>query len=208
MSKIILDQESFKALAASTRIDILKLLHQKPHTQTELAKELGMKPASVNDHLKALLKSALVLQKDEGRKWKYYVLTEKSLGILEPERKQIWITLAVLIFSFIGTVLSYLKDIFGVSEFSSAQMAGEELTRDAYNANLVLPQQAEYASKAAYEASNYASEAGQSALQTVDVIKQEPNYLLWFFVGLTIISLIVFLALIVRKFLLRKNFVR
>ncbi|MBI5065556.1 winged helix-turn-helix transcriptional regulator [Candidatus Woesearchaeota archaeon] len=199
MTKIILDQESFKALAASTRVDILKLLHQKPHTQAELANELGMKPASVNDHLKALLKSALVLQKDEGRKWKYYVLTEKSLGILEPERKQIWITLAVLIFSFIGSVLSYLKDLFGVHEFSSAQIAGEELTKDAYNANIILPQQAEYASKASSEAINYASEAGQSAIQKSEVLRQEPNYLLWFFAGLMLISLVVLLFLWYKK---------
>ncbi|MBI4918913.1 winged helix-turn-helix transcriptional regulator [archaeon] len=193
MSKIILDQESFKALAANTRIEVLKLLHQKPHTQAELAKELEMKPASINDHLKALQKAELINQKDEGRKWKYYVLTEKGRCILEPERKQIWITLAVLIFSFIGAVLSYLKGLFGISEFSSAQMMQDQLGQDVYEVNTILPQQAEYASKASAETLNYASEAGQSAIQKSEVLRQEPNFLLYFFVILLFASLIALL---------------
>ncbi len=204
MNKIVLDQESFKALAASTRIEVLKLLHRRPHTQAELAQELEMKPASVNEHLKALLKADLINQKDEGRKWKYYSLTEKGRCVLEPERKQIWITLAVLIFSFIGTVLSYLKGLFGRTD--SSQMMQDQLGQDVYQKSVMLPQQAEYASQASTEmlkesteAFNYASEAGRSVVQNAEVIQQEPNYLLYFFVILMITSLAMLIFFWYRK---------
>lgn len=193
MSKIILDIGSFKALAASKRIKILKLLNQKPHTQTELAKELSMKPASVNDHLKALKSADLIFQKDEGRKWKYYYLTEKAKCILEPERKTIWITLVVLVFSFIGTMLSYGMEIFKESE------------------NYMLTvSEAELMSK-----SSYAIKPEERVMDAAPMIEKTPkiietaatqtNYLLLFFLILTGITLL-FLVFLLGKYLIKKRY--
>lgn len=105
--KIVLDRESFKALAAETRVRILKLLHQRRHMQAELASELGMALPSVKEHLDALEKAGLILRKDEGRKWKYYELTMKGKAVLDPEQKRIWIVLSLFIISVAGGLAAY-----------------------------------------------------------------------------------------------------
>jgi len=208
MSKVILDQESFKALGASKRIYILKLLNEKPHTQAELAKALGIKPASVNEHLKELIKAKLIIQNDDGRKWKYYKLTEKAKCILEPERKTIWITLGVLIFSFAGTILSYTKGLFANSQKyitqPSMQTAKESIISPAERMFEVAPKTAivDLQNKLAEESIQNATNTIPS---TTQIVQLEPNYLLWFFTGLTIISLIILLAYFLKMKFLKNN---
>ncbi len=75
---IRLDKETFKALASATRIDVLKLLGQRNHMQSELASALGLSVPTVKEHLSALEKAGLVERHDEGRKWKYYSLTKRA----------------------------------------------------------------------------------------------------------------------------------
>ncbi|MBI4150954.1 winged helix-turn-helix transcriptional regulator [Candidatus Woesearchaeota archaeon] len=106
---ITLDRESFKALAAETRIKILKSLHQRRKMQSELAAELEMKDPSVNEHLTALVKAGLVVKKDDGHKWKYYELTQKGKAILDPEEKRFFITLALLVLSAVGGIVGYVR---------------------------------------------------------------------------------------------------
>ncbi|MBI4144640.1 winged helix-turn-helix transcriptional regulator [Candidatus Woesearchaeota archaeon] len=128
--KIILDRESFKALAAESRIRILKLLHQRKHMQAELAGALDMSLPAVKEHLDALEKAGLILRKDEGRKWKYYELTQKGKAVLDPEQKRIWIVLSLFIISVAGGIAAYgrvlLSDYLnpaGVALAKSAELA-------------------------------------------------------------------------------------
>jgi DNA-binding transcriptional ArsR family regulator len=107
--RITLDRMSFKALAAESRILILKSLYKRQKMQSELALELGMKEPSVSEHLHALAKAGLIEKHDEGRKWKYYTLTTKGKAVLDPEQKRIWITLALLVFSVAGGFTAYLR---------------------------------------------------------------------------------------------------
>jgi len=107
--EIRLDKETFKALASTTRVDVLKLLNQRRHMQSEIASSLGLSVPTVKEHLAALEKAGLVERHDEGRKWKYYSLTSKGKGILNPEEMKIWIVLAMLVFSVVGGIWSSLK---------------------------------------------------------------------------------------------------
>ena len=107
--KIVLDQETFKALATGTRVKILKTLNKRRHTQSELSVVLGVSVPTIKEHLSALAKAGLVKRHEEGRKWIYYSLTEKSKCVLDPERKRLWIVLAFFILSAMGTAFSAAK---------------------------------------------------------------------------------------------------
>ncbi len=108
-SKIALDAKSFKALAADTRISILKHLSSRRYTQSELANLLKLKIPTVKEHLIALENADLVKKIDEGRKWKYYELTDKSRAILNPESKNIFIVVGLFLFSALATLFSFQK---------------------------------------------------------------------------------------------------
>ena len=106
---ITLDKESFKALAADTRINILKILLKRQHLQTELAQELSMSIPTIKEHLDALVKAGLVERKEEGRKWKYYALSKNGKAILDPEQKRIFLVLSLFILSVVGGVAAYFR---------------------------------------------------------------------------------------------------
>lgn len=74
----ILTREALKILAVDTRLDILKLLDERPHTLTEIKDALELAPATVSEHLGKLEEAGLVEKRDEGRKWKYYRLTAEG----------------------------------------------------------------------------------------------------------------------------------
>ncbi len=96
--KIILDQQTFKALAVDSRVKILKELSKRQKTQSELAEAMGLSVATVKEHLDKMREANLIKIKDADRKWKYYFLTEKGKCVLFPERKKIWVILTSLIF--------------------------------------------------------------------------------------------------------------
>jgi len=120
--EIRLDKETFKALASGTRVDVLKLLNQRRHMQSEIAASLGLSVPTVKEHLAALEKAGLVERHDEGRKWKYYSLTNKGKGVLNPEEMKIWIVLAMLVLSVVGGIWSSLK-MFAPAPVAEAKMA-------------------------------------------------------------------------------------
>lgn len=120
---ISLDKETFKALASSTRVDVLKLLGQRRYMQSELASMLDLSVPTVKEHLSALEKAGLVEKHEEGRKWKYYSLTKKGHGVLHPEELKIFIVLGLFCLSVVGGVLTYLKSLAGYG----AQMVSKEM---------------------------------------------------------------------------------
>ena len=107
--KVTLDKASFKALAVESRVDILKTLQGRQHTQTELAESLGLSVPTVKEHLDALVKAGLVERRDEGRKWVYYALTKKGKAVLNPEEAKFWIVLGTLALTVGGAVTGFIK---------------------------------------------------------------------------------------------------
>jgi DNA-binding transcriptional ArsR family regulator len=82
---VILDSDSFKALASHVRIDILKFLDQRQMTVTDLSKVLKISKSTAHKHLERLVEVGLIERLDENRKWVYYRITRKGLKILHPE---------------------------------------------------------------------------------------------------------------------------
>jgi DNA-binding transcriptional ArsR family regulator len=86
VAKITLDADTFRALASSTRLTVLKALDERRKTLTELSRDLALNKATVHEHLQLLTAAGLVRKRDdEGRKWIYYELTWTGQRILHPE---------------------------------------------------------------------------------------------------------------------------
>lgn len=105
MTKIVLDAESFKALASDTRLQILKALDARPLTVSELSRLLSLNKATVFEHLKQLIDAELAKRENEpARKWVYYRLTWKGRNVLHPENAQIFLMLGIGALSVGGLV--------------------------------------------------------------------------------------------------------
>ncbi len=85
MNEIKIGLDEFRALSSDTRISIIKMLHERNYTLSEMSKKLSMSSPTIKQHLETLVKSDLIEQKDEGRKWKYYSLTRKGKKLIEPD---------------------------------------------------------------------------------------------------------------------------
>ena len=206
--KIVLDQDTFKALATGTRVKILKTLVKRRHTQSELSAVLKMSVPTIKEHLSALEKAGLVKRHEEGRKWIYYSLTEKSKCVLDPERKRLWIVLGLFILSAVGTVASAVKYysapiVMGakgggpmlarVPEAFGAREAVAQVAMDSLEEAAVNTIQAEVAPTAAKAAPTLADAAPEAINHTVpiitDVAKPFP-YVLIGLAGATLLLLV------------------
>jgi DNA-binding transcriptional ArsR family regulator len=118
--KITLDRESFRSLASRTRVDILKSLDRRRKMLTELSRQFGMSPSTIKEHMDNLSRAGLVVQIDDGHKWKYYELTPKAREILHPEGTRIYIILGLSLFALLFTAWDLLR--LGVSY--AAPLAG------------------------------------------------------------------------------------
>lgn len=107
--KLTLDKESLKAITVETRVKILKVLANKQQTLSDLSQLLGLSAPTLKEHLNVLEKVTMINKLEEGRKWKYYKITEKGLCMIYPERKRIWITLSLLGLSVVATTISVLR---------------------------------------------------------------------------------------------------
>ena len=128
--KIILDPATFKALASESRISMLKHLLKRRYTQSEIAALMDISVPTAKEHLSALENAGLVKMIDEGRKWKYYALTDKGKAIGNPEvtenpirEKKFWIMLAGLGLSAAGWTWSYVQTGVGtIGTFGQTQV--------------------------------------------------------------------------------------
>ena len=82
--RIVLDEKSFKALSADSRVGILKSLNERRRTLSELSQKLNLGNSTIKEHCDILVNADLIKQIDEGRKWKYYELTQKGKQIISP----------------------------------------------------------------------------------------------------------------------------
>jgi len=99
--KVILDNQSFRALSAESRVEILKSLNERRMTLSELSKRLELESSTIKEHCMILAKADLIKQIDEGRKWKYYELTGKGKSLLEPNFMEEAKVLIVLCFGLV-----------------------------------------------------------------------------------------------------------
>ncbi len=95
MDEITIDRQTLKALATDTRISILKHLASRRMTQAELAQSIGISAPSVSEHVRSLSQAGLITTIDEGRKWKYFELTQKGSAIVKPSNTRVWFLLAI-----------------------------------------------------------------------------------------------------------------
>ena len=79
-----IDRKTIKALAADTRLEILKSLGNRRKTPSELSKELDLAVSTITEHLNKLEEAGLVNRKDTGHKWIYYELSDKATGLVKP----------------------------------------------------------------------------------------------------------------------------
>ncbi|MBU0899041.1 MAG: metalloregulator ArsR/SmtB family transcription factor [Nanoarchaeota archaeon] len=129
--KITLDKKAFKVLASDTRVNILKSLGQQRKMLTELAKELGMSVSTIKEHLDKLSEAGLVVQRDDGHKWKYYELTRVGETILNPDHDtKIWVLLSLSGVALLATAYDFINRFMtgGMSAFSQT---ADSLTKEA-----------------------------------------------------------------------------
>ncbi len=85
MAKVTLDLETFKALASTSRLQVLKALDERRKTLSEISRDLDLNKATVHEHLQVLVTTGLVKKLDEGRKWIYYELSWQGQRLLHPQ---------------------------------------------------------------------------------------------------------------------------
>ena len=125
MDEISLSTNEFKALSSKTRTNILKMLDERNYTLSELSAKTGMAPPTVKQHTTILADAGFIELKDEGRKWKYYSLTDKGQKVIESKKKQTGI-LIVLSSTIIVCLLALT--IMQFTGISSAPMMADTPT--------------------------------------------------------------------------------
>jgi DNA-binding transcriptional ArsR family regulator len=128
-----LDRSALKALSTETRQDIVKMLSERPHTSSEIARKLGKHVTTITEHLDVLEKANLIIRKESTNKWIYYALTSKGEKIFKPANYTWVITLslimvAVVAVSMFGFFRSGMENA-GTPEMMS-QKAGAEYYAD------------------------------------------------------------------------------
>ncbi|OIO25151.1 hypothetical protein COX85_01850 [Candidatus Micrarchaeota archaeon CG_4_10_14_0_2_um_filter_55_9] len=124
---ILLDRESFKALANGTRVELLKKLGGRRATASELSKSLGISVQAAGKHLKKMRCAGLV-NEERRSKWVYYSLTDKGAALLNPQpQKNLWILLGISLLAF-----AYASQLF-LGSTPSPQVAEKVLGEEASN---------------------------------------------------------------------------
>lgn len=130
--KITLDQESFKALASDTRIEILKRLDKSQMTVTDLANDLSVNKSAVYKHLSRLLDAGLVKKLEDNRKWVYYKLSMKGMHLLHPERVQIALMLSAATLAITLALSQIYTFILGTENIKEVPVPGQPLGEVTY----------------------------------------------------------------------------
>lgn len=174
MTKIVLDAESFKALASDTRLQIIKALDARPLTVSELSRLLTLNKATVFEHLKQLMAAELTKRDgDPARKWVYYRLTWKGRNILHPENAQIFLMLSMAAAGFGGAIFQVgrlLNLWLGVDLHPSSEGAGSA-SSPAPTATGPRPE----AAMTADQSADSGSQPRQGAPGSLQPINEEPQ---------------------------------
>jgi len=132
------DQKIIKSLSSETRVDILKALAKRRKMPTELAKELGMAPSTIVEHLKELEGAGLVERQQTQHKWIYYELTDKGSELFSPKIPFQFILM--LAFGIIIAGLSFWNyySVMTMPMQYSAEQVKSTPTADAIEAGIIM----------------------------------------------------------------------
>lgn len=170
--KITLDRETFRALAVETRVEILKRLEERKLTLTDLSQKLNMSPSTVKEHLDRLVSAGLIEIIPGDTKWKYYKLTRKGRGILNPHETKVWFILAVSLISLVAVVYNLFSSIIAFNAL--AEKAGLEY---AGGGGVIPAGAAENATKSAAESLLLAPKAAASTTTVIEALRSTaPDY--------------------------------
>ncbi len=137
--KVVLDDRSFKALSADSRVSILKSLGERRRTLSELSTKLSLGNSTIKEHCDILIDAELIRLVDEGRKWKYYELTPKGKQIVSPN---LFDEVKVLIVLGLGAVIfgGFIMMILSATMLGATSQATNAIDnyaqKDAYNAQI------------------------------------------------------------------------
>ena len=110
MSKVMLDKDSFKALASETRLDILKALDGKKLNLKDLCSVTKLQKATLHVHLTKLLDAGFIKKKErDGHKWVYYKLTWKGESLLHPENSRIVVLFSSTFFALFCGIIQLIN---------------------------------------------------------------------------------------------------
>lgn len=108
-------------LLASTRLQILLKLRERPYTISELSKALGFSKTTASYHLEKLESNGLV-QRIERGKWVYYKITDRGLKSM---RIKLIASIASLSSSFVSAIAIILQITKKIEEVPAPSIAKE-----------------------------------------------------------------------------------
>ncbi len=191
--EIKLSQETFKALANTTRIAILKHLDKRRYTQSELADLFGFAVTTIKQHIDDLKKTGLVNVIDDGRKWKYVELTKEGKAILHPEEKKIWILLGTFAVSIAGGVYALSKRLLtGSDNF----IKDDSLLRAPIQKAEIMPQLANTIEETAVKTF---SQTPDVLRETTKTAVNSPDILFYIFLIIALISIFGLIFYLIRR---------
>ena len=125
----IVDREVLKVLSTDTRMDILKILAEGKRNPSFVAKKLKKSDATIVEHLKVMESAGLVKKTTApGKKWVFYSLTERGVGIVSSKSRRLVIILSSSIIGVIAGVGMLGSSVYraGISKGQMAARAVEE----------------------------------------------------------------------------------
>jgi len=128
-----IDRKTLKALAADTRLDILKSLCSRRKMPSELSKELNLAPSTMTEHLDRLEEAGLIRREETGHKWIYYSLTDKGESLIKPRVPVqfiivLGISIIVIFAGFVYVTYSGVYTTMTPSTFNQEQAGGQAKT--------------------------------------------------------------------------------
>ena len=85
MGEVALTKQQAKSLFSDTRMLVLKALHERRMTVSELSTKLLLNKATVHAHLNELVESNFIKRIEDDRKWVYYDLTDNGKNVVSPK---------------------------------------------------------------------------------------------------------------------------
>jgi len=130
MSKVLLDRDSFKALASDTRLDIIRSLDGKKLCLNDICNITKLNKATLHVHLTKLVNAGFIKKKGrEGHKWVYYKLTWKGESLLHPENTRIVVLFSATFFSLFCAIIQFVNYTKGTIVGVASNVQGSSTTQ-------------------------------------------------------------------------------
>ncbi|MEM4756061.1 MAG: winged helix-turn-helix domain-containing protein [Candidatus Woesearchaeota archaeon] len=203
--KVVLDRKTIKALGVSTRLEILKTLHEKEHTLTDLATRLQLAVPTIKDHLAELEAAGLIKKEETERKWKYYKITFKGRRIVSPYETKVVFSLFASLGLAIVSIYALAKQKAGFGSMNVATTMKNALSTNAAENTRMMQEPLSYAqtidntTAAAFQApQEQVFQTAQQTMQHQSWASQEQT--LWIFMLIiALLGIAISLLLLLKK---------